>query len=216
MNEPQRDILRDHEYDGIREFDNPTPGWWHLVFWTSVVFSFGYFFFFHISPVSWTVAELYDENVAADLRLQFSEIGELEPTENTLVRFMNEEKWLKVGAVVFQAQCVSCHGKDGSGLVGPNLTDERYKQVRTLTDIARIVAEGAAEGAMPAWKSRLHPNELVLVSAYVATMRGLDLPGRQAEGDEILPWPTAAAAGPAEGESGASPAPASGGEEGES
>ena len=29
--------LMDHEYDGIQEYDNPTPGWWNLVFFLSII-----------------------------------------------------------------------------------------------------------------------------------------------------------------------------------
>jgi cytochrome c oxidase cbb3-type subunit 3 len=43
---------------------------------------------------------------------------------------------------------------------------------------------------MPAWKTRLHPNEIVLVAAYVASLRGKNLPGpRGPEGEKIPPWP---------------------------
>jgi cytochrome c oxidase cbb3-type subunit 3 len=45
---------------------------------------------------------------------------------------------------------------------------------------------------MPAWKTKLHPTELVLVSAYVASLRGRNEAGRQAEGSEIAAWPTVA------------------------
>ena len=33
------DQLLDHEYDGIQEYDNPCPGWWHAIFWLTVLFS---------------------------------------------------------------------------------------------------------------------------------------------------------------------------------
>jgi cytochrome c oxidase cbb3-type subunit 3 len=112
---------------------------------------------------------------------------------------MDQPDWLAVGETVFAAQCKSCHGADGSGLVGPNLTDDSYKNVETLVDVARVVEQGAANGSMPSWRNRLHPNEVVLVSAYVANMRGKNLPGpRGAEGKVIPPWPEAAAAQPTE------------------
>jgi len=186
----QVERLLDHEYDGIHEYDNPTPGWWNAIFWATFAFSVLYFLFFHFSPVAWSIWDRYDDAVAADLRRQFGEIGDLEPDQPTMLRFMQEERWLVVGRKVFEGNCVSCHGSDGSGLVGPNLTDHHYKNVRELDDIAAVIAEGAANGAMPAWQNRLHPNEIVLTACYVANMRGKDLPSeRPPEGEVLPPWP---------------------------
>lgn len=187
-----RDIIGEFEYDGIREYENPCPGWWSWIFFGTFVFSVGYFVFFQFSPVAWTIWGAYDSALAANLRLQFAEIGELKPDEATLLKYLHDEKWLKVGANVFAAQCAQCHAADGTGLTGPNMTDNQYKNVKQLTDIAKVVANGAANGAMPAWKLRLHPNELVLVSAYMASLRGKNLPGRPPEGETIPPWPSAA------------------------
>lgn len=190
--------LTDHEYDGIREYDNPCPTWWHLIFLGTFVFSVFYFFFF-LGSFGWTTAEAYDSAVAENLKLRFAEIGELEVNEKTLVEYMGKPDWLAIGASVFQAQCKSCHGADGAGLVGPNLTDDNYKNVKQLIDIAHVVENGASAGAMPAWKNRLHPNEIVLVSAYVANLRGKNLAGpgdvvekRDGNYKPIPPWPTAA------------------------
>jgi cytochrome c oxidase cbb3-type subunit 3 len=70
------------------------------------------------------------------------------------------------------------------------LTDDYWKNVKQLADIPKVIAEGAAAGAMPSWKTRLHPNEVVLVAAYVASLRGKNLPGpRGQEGDLIPRWP---------------------------
>ena len=45
---------------------------------------------------------------------------------------------------------------------------------------------------MPAWQNRLHPNEIVMVSAYVASLRGQNKDGpRGEEGSVIDPWPAA-------------------------
>jgi len=121
----------------------------------------------------------------------------------------NAKDWLAIGAAVFKTHCKSCHAENGQGLVGPNLTDDNYKNGKELIDIARVIENGAANGSMPAWKNRLVPNEVVLVSAYVANMRGQNLEGRKAEGDVIAPWPEEAAGLSAEREGEGDDAPAS-------
>ncbi len=185
-----RDVIRDHEYDGIKEYDNPTPGWWNLVFFASFVFSIWYFLYYHASTISTSVAQGYENDVTDDLKRRFSTIGDLKPDEPTLLKYMANAEWKAVGASVFKTNCVSCHGPDAAGQIGPNLTDDHWKNVQQLADIPKVIANGAAAGAMPAWKTRLHPNEVVLVAAYVASLRGKNLPGpRGPEGNVIAPWP---------------------------
>ncbi len=193
-----RDVALDHHYDGIQEFDNPTPGWWWMVFHATVLFSIGYFIFFQFGTYSWTNVEEHDAALAKNLRLQFAEIGELQPDEPTLLKYMNDPKWLAVGKVVFAGRCVSCHGADASGQVGPNMTDDYYKNLKKLSDIPMVIANGANNGAMPSWKNQLHPNEIVLTAAYIATLRGQNLPSpRPHEGDLIPPWPKLPQSAPA-------------------
>ena len=190
-----KDVVRDHEYDGIKEYDNPTPGWWNFIFFATFVFSVWYFLYYHASTISTSVAQGFENDVTDDLRKRFSTIGELKPDEPTLLKYMANAEWKAVGASVFKTNCVSCHGPEGAGQVGPNLTDDHWKNVQHLVDIPNVVANGAAAGAMPAWKTRLHPNEVVLVAAYVASLRGKNLPGpRGPEGNAIPPWPIQPAA----------------------
>jgi cytochrome c oxidase cbb3-type subunit 3 len=191
----ERDVVLDHEYDGIREYDNPTPGWWNFIFFASVVFSVWYFLYYHASTISTSVTAGYANDVTEDLKRRFSTIGDLKPDEPTLLKYMGNAEWSAVGASVFKANCISCHGPEAAGQIGPNLTDDYWKNVARLTDIPQVVTNGAAAGAMPAWKTRLHPNEIVLVSAYIASLRGKNLPGpRGPEGNTIAPWPSAATA----------------------
>ena len=44
--EIKKPVLLDHEYDGIREYDNPLPGWWRFIFYASIVFAVAYFIWF--------------------------------------------------------------------------------------------------------------------------------------------------------------------------
>lgn len=183
-----RDQLTSHDYDGIREYDNPTPGWWHAVFVTTIIFSVFYFLFFQFSPLAWTPQDVLQKTEVANLKKQFAELGTLAQDEPTLQRMMSEPKWMSVGESIFRGSCASCHGDKGQGIVGPNMTDDHYKNIKRLGDILNVVNNGAAGGAMPAQKLALHPNEVVLVSAYVAHIRGRFIPGRDPEGERAPAW----------------------------
>lgn len=192
--QPYTDPLTDHAYDGIQEYDNPMPGWWKWTFIGSIVFSVFYAMYFHIGAPGRSMLDEYDTALAKNTRLQFKEIGDLKPDAATILTYMNKDNWLRVGQVVYKTNCVSCHGRKGEGVVGPNLTDEVYKNVRSVEDIARVINQGAANGAMPAWANRLHQNEVVMVAAYVASLRGTNETGKGPEGNAIDPWPALPAA----------------------
>jgi cytochrome c oxidase cbb3-type subunit 3 len=186
------DPLTGHNYDGIQEYDNPLPGWWKWLFVGSILFSPPYFFFYHSGVESRTLAARYDRKLGEKLREQFAAIGELNEDRETVVKYLYEPSWLQVGKAVFKANCVSCHGQDGGGLVGPNLCDDAYKNVKDIGDILTVLQKGAAGGAMPAWKNRLSSNELVLTASYVASLRGTEPASpKTPEGRAIPPWPEA-------------------------
>ncbi len=180
----------DHAYDGIEEYDNPLPPWWKWLFVASIAFAPFYLMFYHGGASGRSVEDQFGIALAANTRLQFAEIGELKPDAETITKYMVKPSWVKVGQSVFQTNCISCHGRDAEGKVGPNMTDDLYKNVNRIEDIARVINEGAGAGAMPKWSNRLHVNEVVLVSAYVASLRGTNAEGGKApEGKKIAPWP---------------------------
>ncbi len=192
------DQLLDHEYDGIQEYDNPCPGWWHAIFALTVLFSIVYFLFFQVGSNGWTLADAWNSATAADMKARFSGMGELKNDTATILKYKDDADWMIYARSVFLTNCQSCHGPDGSGVVGPNLTDEYYRDVTKITDIADVIANGRAGGAMPSWKTRLHPNEIVLMAAYVAGLRNNKLKGKPIEPDKdklIDPWPTAVESG---------------------
>lgn len=186
------DQLSDHEYDGIREYDNPTPGWWHMIFWASIFFSVFYVMIYHVGGAGRSIHDRYEQDVTAYYEKLFADVGDLEPDEQTILRVMYDpefEQFQPVAKAVFTAKCAQCHGASGQGGTGPNMTDDSYKNVKVLTDIAKVIREGAATGAMPTWEGRLHPNHIVLLAGYIASLRGQNLPGKAPEGDQAAPWP---------------------------
>jgi cytochrome c oxidase cbb3-type subunit 3 len=182
--------LTGHSYDGIVEYDNPLPGWWKFLFWFFILIAPIYYFYAHSDVEGRSIEDQYNNHMASVFEIRFSEIGELKSDRETILEYMNEKpEWLAVGKVAYQTNCVSCHKADGSGEVGPNLTDDYWKNVRSIEGIASVIENGAANGAMPAWKTRFsHPNQIVLLSAYVASLRKNPVPGKAPEGEKIAPW----------------------------
>ena len=179
------------DHDGIKAYTNPIPKWWKSIFLCTAAFAPLYTLVFHSGAPGTSQLEQFQSAMDANTRKQYDEIGILTSDEATMVDYMQQPKWVAVGGSIFKANCVSCHGPDGGGNVGPNLCDESYKHIKQLTDIIKIVNDGAGAGAMPAWAKRLsHPNDAVLVSVFVASLRG-SKPQRAKgpDGSPIPAWP---------------------------
>ncbi|KAA0216683.1 MAG: cytochrome C oxidase Cbb3 [Leptolyngbya sp. PLA3] len=196
----RKDVLTGHVYDGIMEYDNPTPGWWHLIWFGSIVFSVLYALVYHLSPIVPT----HQQEVATALRREndqkFGAIANLPMGDEKMLLLMRDQSWLDTGKNIFQGKCAICHGPEGAGLVGPNLTDDKYKNVRKLEDIYTVIRDGAGNGQMPAQKTVLNDNQIAVVAAYVASIRGQNKTSVRELPEEmpIDPWPSQPAVDPAE------------------
>jgi cytochrome c oxidase cbb3-type subunit 3 len=186
-NEPK---LLDHEYDGIREYDNPLPGWWVNLFWLTIVFCVPYTIYYH-GVEGRTVHDELDRAVAERAKLLIATYGELEPDAATLTRYSSDAVAMTGMRSVFQGKCAQCHAADGGGGVGPNLTDDHYINVKSIEDLPRVIESGVPLKGMPAWGGQLSRTEIVLIASYVAQLRGRPVAGRAAQGVEIPAWPSA-------------------------
>jgi cytochrome c oxidase cbb3-type subunit 3 len=78
---------------------------------------------------------------------------------------------------------VVCHNPDGSGKVGPNLTDDYWIHGNQPMDIYNTVTNGVPAKGMAAWGRQLGPERVESVVAYVlADIKGKHLPGKSPEG----------------------------------
>ena len=81
-----------------------------------------------------------------------------------------------IGAEVFKANCVTCHGTDGKGiktLGAPDLTDDiwLYKDHRrTLRENIRFSIRQGRSGKMPAQQDLLRAEKIHLLAAYVFSL----------------------------------------------
>ncbi len=190
MSDTNNTRLTDHAYDGIQEYDNPTPAWWSWIWIGTIVFGAAY----------WFIATLSDGGLSAENELryakieetyrQFAEIGELKPDAATILKFSKDEKWRAFGEGIFISKCMTCHNRDGSGGTGPNLTDDSYINVKRVEDIYDVIENGRNNGAMPSWRTTLNQNEMVIMASYVAALRGQNKPGKGPELNAVKaePW----------------------------
>ncbi len=188
MSDEIQDRLTDHAYDGIMEYDNPTPGWWSWIFVGSIVFSIVYYLVSVMSDGGLDPKLGYAADLQNELKKQYGVLGDMQNDDASVLKLMADEKWVKVGESLFNGNCVACHGKTGGGVTGPNLTDDSWIHVKTPKDIVDVVLNGRKNGAMPAWKNTLRGPEPLLVSAYVASLRGTNASGKGPEGEKIPTW----------------------------
>lgn len=89
------------------------------------------------------------------------------------------------GKKVYIKNCKVCHDKGGKGSVGPNLTDEFWKNGGGVENIAKSIDEGIAGTAMMAWKEMLSDDERHVVTGYILSLQGTNPEGaKEAEGDK--------------------------------
>lgn len=56
----KKDVLLDHNYDGIQELDNDMPTWWLWLFYFSIFFAAVYMLHFHVLKTGKSSAEKYE------------------------------------------------------------------------------------------------------------------------------------------------------------
>lgn len=178
---PGADIETEHEYDGIREFDNPLPRWWLLTFYGAVVFSVVYWFYYHTLAAGELPLASYTAELAAGEKLQLA--AELRSvSEEQLVSLSHNPEAVQRGAAVFKQNCVACHGEQGQGIIGPNLTDSYWLHGNKAKQIYNVVTSGILDKGMPSWRPVLGPSKVQDATAFVLSLRGKNLPGRPPQG----------------------------------
>ena len=187
MSTPDHDHLTAHDYDGIQEYDNPLPGWWKWLFVLSIVFSCGYTMYYHLGGAP-TVEEKYYTSLQAHLDDMLAPLGAIRRDNETILRLMTNEKLMGAVGGMFKGNCAQCHGADGSGNVGPNLTDDVYKNIQSPLGIYNVIANGIPTTSMAGWEQRLREEQMILLASYVAHLRGQNLSGQPPEGDPAPPW----------------------------
>lgn len=121
--EEEKDIIIDHDFDGILELDNSLPQWWVALFKFGVAFCVIYLMAFFFTDFAHPDVEFQTEWNAGVLAVaKFEETAEQITIENAKFKDAN----IAEGKKLFEATCATCHQKNGGGISGPNLTDDYW------------------------------------------------------------------------------------------
>jgi cytochrome c oxidase cbb3-type subunit 3 len=183
-NEPNGPLM-DHDYDGIQEYDNPLPNWWLWGFFGTIIFGFIYLMHYTVGS---------GPTLQEELQVSMSHIEGLsaqgpksDESEEELSQMMGKQGVVANGKALFATRCAVCHGENGQGLIGPNLTDNYWIHGQgTRKTIIAIIRQGVPEKGMPSWEPMLKSDEIMAVAAHVYSLKGTRPPNPKApQGEEI-------------------------------
>ncbi|ESR26439.1 cytochrome-c oxidase, cbb3-type subunit III [Lutibaculum baratangense] len=182
-----------HEWDGLRELNNPLPRWWLWTFYVTCAWAVVYWVLMPSWPllddylrgvrghsqravVMEEVAALQAQRATAGAGLQEVSLEEIQQTPDLLQFAMAN------GAAAFGDNCAACHGSGGQGATGyPNLNDDVWLWGGTLDEIHQTLLYGIrAEhdetrmGDMPAFgrDGILNRQEIRATANHVLTLSG--------------------------------------------
>ncbi|TKC59051.1 c-type cytochrome [Pedobacter hiemivivus] len=181
----EKDLVMEHEFDGIAELDNPTPAWFMVLFYGTIMFAAGYMINYHV--IGWGKSQ--EQEYAAELQqaeedrialLQKPGGGGANKINENNVEASTDKAVLQAGAALFKNVCSPCHGEHAEGAVGPNLTDDYWLHGGTVKDIFKTIKYGVPEKGMIAWEKSMNTKQISDITSYIMSIKGSNPPGAKA------------------------------------
>jgi len=178
------DQLRPSSYDGIQEYDNDLPRWWVWIFYLTGVYALVYvvgFYGFGVSipPLPYEPSGVIVAKAPSSAAPAVSVVDE----EVVLKAKLKDPAVIEQVKAVFAGECAACHGPQGGGVIGPNLTDDNWIHGGLLVQIKTVIENGVPEKGMLSWKSLLSQDDIRAVVIYIRSIHGTNPAGAKgAEG----------------------------------
>lgn len=168
--EEEEALIIPHAYDEIHELNNPIPRWFNVLFYGTLIFAAGYLYYYHFAdgPLQDEEYVTEVEKAAAAKKAFLAKAGEKFDENNIKL----DASLIASGKAVFMANCIACHGEQGQGSVGPNLTDEFWLHGGSINDVFKTVKYGVPEKGMASWEKNLSSKNIAEVVNYIASLQG--------------------------------------------
>jgi cytochrome c oxidase cbb3-type subunit 3 len=160
-----------HEWDGIKELNNPLPRWWLWTFYATCVWALLYTIAFPAWPLVQTAtAGLLGHTTRGELHKALEAHRETQSVytdriaEMDLADIATDEELMQFsragGAAVFRTFCSQCHGAGAAGVQAagyPNLLDDAWLWGGTREDIYVTLRHGIRYDADPDTRFSMMP-----------------------------------------------------------
>mgnify|MGYP000312261113 CR=1 FL=1 len=143
-----------HEWDGIKELNNPLPRWWLWTFYACIAFAVGYVIYYPAIPLlEGSTMGISGETNRSLLHAELAQAdaakaGLLSRIESTGLEDIrsNEELFrfaVAGGSSLYKVNCSQCHGSGAQGAPGyPNLNDDDWIWGGDLESIYTTIRHG--------------------------------------------------------------------------
>lgn len=161
--------IMNHDYDGIKELDNPPPRWIMALFYITIAFAIIYgAYYFWLGVGDHQDAEYVKSSQKHEAKFKKDNVSSEELVALTDAASMEEGK-----TIYNEMNCFACHGMKGEGnAIGPNLTDKFSIHGCDFKSVFSIIKNGNPAKGMAAFKAQMSDEKIQKVASYVNTLIG--------------------------------------------
>ena len=177
LNEEDKNLLLEHDYDGIQELNHPLPGWWKASFVLTFIFALPYAIYY-LALGGPTLAQEQIEDMKVINKVRTAYAVKMAKFDSVAYAKWDNAEGLKLGAAVYDDNCMACHEEGGKGDIGPNMTDAYWIHAKgTASTIYEVVLNGRDDNGMPAWNEDLSKDEILQVIHYLMSIKDKNIAG---------------------------------------
>lgn len=156
-----------HEFDGIIENRvSKPPVYFTVLFYGLIIWGVAFMSFYLLS--GWSSQAEFEEKMAAHKGEQPAQQGEVAPAPAEPVAQAPAVAAQADAGALFKKHCAGCHGANGKGAFGPDLSAD-YKYGKTTMAVQESIALGRP-GNMPGFEKKLSPQEIEELTEYILSL----------------------------------------------